>query len=168
MENKNDPYYPDGFETPIQQQCPLCGLTSIDGNPHLECVQYEEYEVNEAIELMAQDIMSIDSSTGWETSKEIAHSLLALTWKCPECKGEGYKYQDNSHEEVNQCLSCNGTGNLLKDGKPVPVLGVLAKDQSTPENPFKGKLASAEYYEGEGYHRTIQDMLKAGFRKVIL
>lgn len=42
------------------------------------------------------------------------------------------------------------------------VLTLIREEIEKVENPYpKGKLASAEYYEGEGFHRACQAILKA-------
>ena len=32
----------------VQQQCPLCGLPSLDGYPHKECHDYEQYMADQS------------------------------------------------------------------------------------------------------------------------
>jgi hypothetical protein len=42
--------------------------------------------------------------------EKLAEALLALQYDCKGCEGRGYTYQDNTHNEVNPCYYCKGTG----------------------------------------------------------
>ena len=45
--------------------------------------------------------------------------------------------------------------------KAAQILSLLEEEIKKVENPYsKAKLASAEYYEGEGFHRACQAILK--------
>ena len=40
---------PTDEQEQIQQQCPLCGQTSFGGQPHKECMDYEQYMADREI-----------------------------------------------------------------------------------------------------------------------
>ena len=95
--------------------------------------------------------------------------LLNLLADCEECDGTGMKDHGEGDEE---CHRCHGnekdpepllfTKEALKEAGYVQ----LAEDQSLPEIPF---LPSHLYDTPDrAYSEAQQDMLSAGFRKVVL
>jgi hypothetical protein len=94
--------------------------------------------------------------------KELAESILALRYPCKECEGRGYTYQDNTHNEVNPCYYCKGTG------KGEKVLAVLDEEQALPEQKyFATDNLNATQASMQGYSRATDDMLSKGWKKTI-
>lgn len=127
----------------------------------------EELEAVEAIAIQLRrfDIERDIEAYNISTYRVQAKSLLNLRGKCGACNGT--KRKSVTQWSYEKCLVCHGTGE-------VKLLLVRASDQSLPESPYtytsKHTRTMGEQMESGcsiGYFRCQQDMIKAGFRRVV-